>query len=54
MSKLENLKGFDEREGKENFFRKGLTDEWKKDLPKDLIKTIESNFREEMTSLGYL
>tara|TARA_B100001123_G_scaffold389565_1_gene466422 strand:+ start:192 stop:1007 length:816 start_codon:yes stop_codon:yes gene_type:complete len=54
LSKLEKLKGFDEREGKENFFRKGLIDEWKNVLPADLIKKIESNFKEEMTSLGYL
>ena len=54
LSKLENLIGFSEREGKENFFRKGLTNEWEKSLSKDLIKKIENNFKDEMISLGYL
>ena len=40
--------------GHSDYYRKGLIDEWKNVLPADLIKKIESNFKEEMTSLGYL
>ena len=54
LSKLENQIGFIERKGEENFFRKGLLDEWKKSLSKDLIKKIENNFKDEMISLGYI
>ena len=54
LSKLENLIGFNEREGEENFFRKGMINEWEKSLSKDLIKKIENNFKDEMISLGYL
>jgi hypothetical protein len=46
--------GFTERLGKENFFRKGLVDEWKKVLKKDLVKKIEKEFFEEMKELKYL
>jgi len=54
LSKLENRIGFKERKGEENFFRKGLINEWEKSLSKDLIKKIEDNFKSEMISLGYL
>jgi len=54
LSKLENLNGFDEREGNEPFFRKGSTDEWKKVLKKDLVEKIEKEFFEEMKELNYL
>ena len=46
--------GFTERLGKENFFRKGSVDEWKKVLKKDLVKKIEKEFFEEMKELKYL
>ena len=54
LSYNEKKFGFIERLGKENFFRKGLIDEWKTVLKKDLIKKIETEFCEEMKSLGYL
>ncbi len=54
LSKLETLKGFDEKKGKENFFRKGLVDEWKFALKKDLVSKIEKEFFEEMKELKYL
>jgi len=39
---------------KTNFFRKGLTDEWKTELDKNLIKKIEINLENEMKELNYL
>ena len=52
---LEETKyGFKENQGRENFFRKGLIDEWKTVLTKNQIKIIEDNFKIEMKELGYL
>ena len=46
--------GFIEKLGKENFFRKGLMDEWKKELKTDLVAKIEKEFEQEMRELNYL
>lgn len=46
--------GFVEKKGEENFFRKGLVDEWKKVLKKDLVEKIEKECGEEMRELKYL
>ena len=54
LSNLEKKVGFSEREKNTNFFRQGKTSEWKENLPKDLIKKIETNFSTEMKDLGYL
>ena len=54
ISENEKKFGFNEREGKEYFFRKGLPDEWKEILKKDLVKKIEEEFTEEMRELNYL
>tara|TARA_B100001123_G_scaffold447834_1_gene606653 strand:- start:59 stop:874 length:816 start_codon:yes stop_codon:yes gene_type:complete len=54
LSKLEKSKGFIEKKGNENFFRKGLTNEWKTVLKKDLVNKIENEFFEEMKELKYL
>ena len=54
LSNLESQKGFEERKGKTNFFRKGSANEWQELLPKTLIEKIESNFSEEMKVLKYL
>ena len=54
LSNLEKQKGFSEKKGKTNFFRKGLTNEWQDLLHKDLIKRIEKNFYDEMKILDYL
>lgn len=54
LSKLENLNGFDEKIGKENFFRKGLINEWSTVLQKNLVKKIEKEFFDEMKELKYL
>ena len=54
VSENEKKFGFNEREGKEYFFRKGLPDEWKETLNKDLVKKIEEEFAEEMRELNYL
>jgi len=54
LSKIEKEKGFKEKLGKENFFRKGEIDEWKNILPKNLIKKIEENFKNEMKEFNYL
>ena len=51
---LENKIGFKEKFSKVNFFRKGETDEWKRELSLDLIKKIEKKFSSEMKDLGYL
>ena len=53
---LDNEKkfGFIENLGKENFFRKGLVDEWKTVLKENLVKKIEKEFFEEMKELKYL
>ena len=54
LSELENKIGFKEKKGKENFFRKGEIDEWKKKLSSENIKKIETKFFKEMKELGYL
>ncbi len=36
------------------FLEKGLTDEWKTELDKNLIKKIETNLENEMKELNYL
>jgi len=54
LSDIEKKFGFTEKLGKENFFRKGLVDEWKKVLKENLVKKIEKEFFEEMKELKYL
>ncbi len=54
LSNLEEKEGFEEKNINSKFFREGKIDEWKKVLPKDLIKEVEKNFYEEMKVLGYL
>jgi len=54
VSENEKNFGFIEKKGKENFFRKGLVDEWKSVLKKDLIQKIEKEFYNEMKELKYL
>ena len=52
---LENIQGFDERgESASKFFRKGLIDEWKNEVPKNIINIIEKKYNKEMIDLGYL
>ena len=54
LSENEKKIGFYEKKGEEDFFRKGLIDEWKTALNKDLIKKIEHECKEEMKELNYL
>ena len=54
VSDNEKKFGFVEKKGKENFFRKGLVDEWKVVLKKDLIQKIEKEFYKEMRELKYI
>ena len=54
VSENEKKNGFIEKRGEENFFRKGLIDEWKNVLKKDLIEKIEKECSEEMKELKYL
>ena len=55
LKKLENQKGFKEKENNlNNFFRKGEEDEWKKVLPSKLAKQLEDNFSNEMKKLNYI
>ena len=54
LSKLENQKGFSEKKGNVNFFRKGLINEWEEVLPYELKRKIETNFEQEMKILKYL
>ncbi|MBS56912.1 MAG: hypothetical protein CMP16_03445 [Rickettsiales bacterium] len=55
LIKFEENSGFDER-GSENtnFFRKGLKDEWKEEVPKIILNKIEKTYNKEMKELGYL
>ena len=46
--------GFSEKWGNDNFFRKGLVDEWKSKLSTKSIKLIEDKFKKEMIELNYL
>ena len=54
LTNLEKKIGFKEKFGKVNFFRKGESDEWKRELSVSLIKKIEEKFNSEMKDLGYL
>ena len=54
LSENEKKIGFEEKKGEENFFRKGLIDEWKTVLKKDLVEKIEKECDEEMSELKYL
>jgi len=54
IKKLEEEHGFDEKLHGDYFFRKGITDEWKDQLPKNLQERIENSFGEEMQELGYI
>ena len=54
LSEIEKKDGFTENYNRTKFFRKGLTDEWKTELDKNLIKKIETNLENEMKELNYL
>ena len=55
LKKIELTFGFDEkRSSGNNFFRKGLVDEWKKELPEEIIDEIERKYYDEMKEIGYL
>jgi len=55
LKKLEKKMGFSEKsKNNQNFFRKGIFDEWKEVLTSKQIKYIENNFRSEMIELNYL
>ena len=54
LSENEKKIGFKEKKGEENFFRKGLVDEWKTVLKKDLVEKIEKECSEEMKELKYI
>ena len=43
-----------ENNEKINFFKYGPNNEWKNDLPKNLIETLEKKFQKEMIESGYL
>ena len=53
LQNQEKKKGFKERKGKDLFFRKGLIDEWKNELPSTLSELLKKNFNLEMQELGY-
>ena len=47
--------GFDEKSSPDKkFFRKGLVDEWKQELSKDIIDEVELKYYDEMKEIGYL
>ena len=46
--------GFDEKLYGESFFRKGIKDEWKAELPKSCQQKIINKFLSEMSELGYI
>ncbi len=55
LQNIEKNYGFEEKKGQAKyFFRKGLIDEWKKELPEKILKNIEKKFNKEMIELGYL
>ena len=54
LKKMEKNDGFDEKLHGESFFRKGLKNEWEKEMPENLQEKIEFNFNKEMKELGYL
>lgn len=55
LKKLETSRGFDERTGKnENFFRKGIIDEWKTTLNSEILDIIQNRFNSEMKELNYI
>ena len=55
LQSIEKTQGFDERRGQAKyFFRKGVIDEWKKEVPDHLLKVVEKEFNQEMKELGYL
>ena len=61
LQKIEKQKGFveasqfhSEKKTAECFFRKGTEKQWKKELTKAQLKTIEGSFESTMKELGYL
>ena len=55
LQNIEKNQGFDEKRGQAKyFFRKGIVDEWKKEIPENILKVIEKEFNQEMKELGYL
>ena len=55
LQKFEAMSPFPESVNiKQKFFRKGIVDEWKINVPQKIIKEIEKNFYNEMKELNYL
>tara|TARA_Y100001980_G_C14533056_1_gene309260 strand:+ start:143 stop:970 length:828 start_codon:yes stop_codon:yes gene_type:complete len=54
LQNQEKKRGFKERQGRELFFRKGIINEWRDNLPSSLRELLEENFYSEMQELGYL
>ena len=55
LQSIEKIQGFEEKRGQAKyFFRKGVIDEWKKEVPENLLKVVEKEFNQEMKELGYL
>ena len=55
LKNLEKKEGFDENTSKSGqFFRKGIKDDWKEKLPKNLQLIIENKFSKEMSELNYI
>tara|TARA_Y100000992_G_scaffold255444_1_gene188623 strand:- start:758 stop:1579 length:822 start_codon:yes stop_codon:yes gene_type:complete len=54
LSKLEENRPFPEKLNDVKFFRKGLSEEWKKVLNPELAKKIEVSFIDEMKQLNYI
>lgn len=53
LQKQEKAKGFRERKGKSNFFRKGKLNEWRSVLTEEQINRIEREHGPLMQKLGY-
>ena len=54
LSKLEENQPFPEKLNDVKFFRKGISEEWKKVLNPVLVKKIEACFGDEMKKLNYI
>jgi len=55
LKQMEKNSKFPESVNKnQNFFRKGIVDEWVDKVPNDIIQEIEKKFKPQMEELGYL
>lgn len=54
LREKEKMYGFEQATGNTPFFRKGVVGDWKNNVDKKIIKSIETFFSKEMKELNYL